>query len=322
MNRFLRTLLATCALAALPLAAAAQGYPKGPITIVIPLAAGDGGDTTLRAMTDDLSRQLQVPIVVANRPGAGGAVGVQSVVTAKKDGYTLLFTQNSPLTIRRVLEPQAVTYDPLKDLVPLAITTRTPSILVVRKDAPFTTFQEMVAHAKKNPGSLRIGSAGQGSAGELSVHVINTVAGTDLTPIPYKGAAPAVTDVLGGQVEGVILALGALSAHIKSGALKPIAISSRHPELPDVPTLTRLGYRQDMLGIWFGFFAPAGVPAEVTQALGPALQKAAENKAVADRLLPMGIVLDYEPAAKLAEQVSTEYEAIGALHQRMQAGKK
>lgn len=322
MIRMLSTLLATLALAAAPLAAAAQGYPRGPITVVIPLAAGDGGDTTLRAMGDDLGRQLGVPVIVTNRPGAGGTVGVQSVIAARKDGYTLLFTQNSPLTIRRVLDPQVAGYDPLKELVPLGLTTRTPSILVVRKDAPFNTFQEMVAHAKKNPGSIRLGSAGQGSAGELSVHVINTVAGTDLTPVPYKGAAPAVTDVLGGQVEGVILALGALSAHIKSGALKPIAISSRHPDLPDVPTLTRLGYKQDMLGIWFGFFAPAGVPAEVTQALVPALQKATGNKAIGERLLPMGIVQDYEPPAKLAEQVTSEYEAIGELHKRLQAPKK
>src|SRR5690349_12247319 len=125
--------LAGCALLAIPLTSTAQAYPSGPITIVIPLAAGDSGDTTVRAMSEDLSRQLNVPILISNRPGAGGSIGVQGAIAAKKDGYTLLFTQNSPLTIRRVLEPQAASYDPAKDLTPLGITTRTPSILVVRK---------------------------------------------------------------------------------------------------------------------------------------------------------------------------------------------
>lgn len=315
MARITALLLALAAFAAAP--ALAQKYPSGPITAVIPLAAGDGGDTTLRAMSDELSKQLGVPVVVANRPGAGGAVGVQNVIAARKDGATLLFTQNAALTIRRVMEPQAANYDPAKDLVPLGLTTRTPSLLVVRKDAPFNTFQELVAHAKRSPGSIRIGHPGQGSSGELSVHLINNLAGIDLTPVPYKGAAPAVTDALGGQVEGVILALGAVAAHMKSGALKPIVISSRFPDLPDVPTLTRLGYKQDFLGIWFGFFAPAGVPPEVTQALVPALQKATENPAIAARLLPLGIVQDWEPPARLAASVAAEYEAVSDLHRGM-----
>src|SRR4051812_49332062 len=116
--------------------AADEGWPRGPITLVVPVAAGDGGDITARAMAEGLSRELAVPVVVQNRPGAGGALGVQSVIAAKKDGYTLLFVQNSALTIRRVLEPQAAAYDPLRDLAPVAITTRTPSVLVVRKDGP------------------------------------------------------------------------------------------------------------------------------------------------------------------------------------------
>jgi tripartite-type tricarboxylate transporter receptor subunit TctC len=310
------------ALAAAPLAAWAQAaWPKGPITIVVPLAAGDGGDTTARAMAEELTRELGVPVLVSNKPGAGGALGVQQVIAARKDGYTLLFTQNSPLTIRRVLEPAAAGYDPLRELEPLAITTRTPSVLVVRKDAPYDSFKEMVAHAKKHPGSVRIGTAGSGSAGDLSVQVINTQAGTDLASIPYKGAAPAITDALGGQVEGVILALGALAPHIKSGALKPIAISNPFPEFPKVPTLTRLGYKQDLLGVWFAWLAPAGTPPEVMQVLLPALQKAARSPQISARLLPMGIVQDWVPGAKLASQITEEFDTVGDLSRRM-ASKK
>jgi tripartite-type tricarboxylate transporter receptor subunit TctC len=258
---------------------------------------------------------------VSNRPGAGGALGVQTVIAAKKDGYTVLFTQNSPLAIRRVLEPQAASYDPLRELSPLAISTRTPSVLVVHKDAPFDTFQEMVAYAKKNPGKVRIGNAGPGSAGDLSVQLINAVAEIDATSVPYRGAAPAVTDALGGQVEGVILALGAVASHMKSGALKAIAISSPYPDLPGVPTLKKLGYRQDILGVWFAWMLPAGTPPEVAQTLAPALRKATSNPVIAARLLPMGIVQDWEPAAKLAAEITGEYEAVGELHRRLQ-GKK
>jgi len=319
MNRkhFL-ALAAGAALGAAPLAALAQaGWPKGPITIVVPLAAGDGGDTTARAMAEELSRELNVPVVVSNRPGAGGALGVQAVIAAKKDGYTVLFTQNSPLTIRRVLEPAAASYDPLKELTPLALTTRTPSVLVVRKEAPFDTFQEMVAHAKANPGKVRIGNAGPGSAGDLSVQVINAGAGIEAISVPYKGAAPAVTDVLGGQVEGVILALGAVAQHMKSGALKAIAISNPFPELPNVPTLSRLGYRQDILGVWFAWMLPAGTPPEVAQALTPALQKAARSQAVSARLLPMGIVQDWEPAQRVAAEINREFDTVGEVSSRL-----
>ena len=295
----------------------AQAWPKATINVVVPLAAGDGGDTTARAMGELLSRELDTPVVVVNKPGAGGALGVQSVIAAKKDGYTVLFTQNSPLTIRRVLEPAAANYDPLRELVPLAITTRTPSVLVVRKDAPFHTFQDMVAYAKKNPGKVRIGNAGPGSAGDLSVTLINAAAGTDMTSIPYKGAAPAVTDVIGGQVEGVILALGAVAAHMKAGTLKAVAISSPFPELPEVPTLTRLGYKQDILGVWFGWMLPAGTPAEVAQVLLPALQKAARDPAIAGRLLPLGIVQEWEPANRLSAEITREFDTVSQVNSRL-----
>lgn len=322
MTRSIRAaLLAALALALVPLVALAQSWPKGPITVVVPLAAGDGGDTTARAMADLLGKELDTAVVVANKPGAGGALGVQQVIGARKDGYTLLFTQNSPLTIRRVLEPTAAGYDPLRELTPLAITTRTPSVLVVRKDAPFDTFQEMVAYAKKNPGKVRIGNAGPGSAGDLSVQVINSVAGTDLLSVPYKGAAPAVTDALGGQVDGVILALGALASHIKAGNLKPVAISSAFPDLPNVPTLGKLGYRQDILGVWFAWMMPAGTPPEVAQALVPALQKVARDPTIAQRLLPLGIVQEWEPATRVVTEIRREFETVAEVTSKLQPRK-
>ena len=317
MRKYAALLAAAVALCVLAPSASAQGWPHATITVVVPLAAGDGGDTTARAMSEVLNKELDTPVVISNRPGAGGAVGVQSVIAAKKDGYTILFTQNSPLTIRRVLEPATANYDPLKELTPLAITTRTPSVLVVRKDAPYQSFQQLVAYAKRNPGRIRIGNAGPASSGDLSVQVINSVAGTDLASIPYKGAAPAVTDVIGGQVEGVILALGAVSAHMKSGTLKALAISSPFPEVPDVPTLSKLGYRQDLLGVWFSWMLPAGTPPDVVQTLTQALHKATRDGAITQRLLPLGIAQDWEPASSVVHEVMQEYETITQLTNRM-----
>lgn len=321
IRMFSAACLAAAALAAAPQAALADAWPHGPITIVVPLAAGDGGDTTARAFAQDLTRELHQPVIVSNKPGAGGAVGVQAVVTAKNDGYTVLFTQNGPLTIRRVLDPKNAAYDPLRDLVPLAITTRTPSVLVTRKDAPFDSFQELVAYAKKNPGKVRIGNAGAGSAGDLSVQVINAVAGTDMLSVPYKGAAPAITEALGGQIDGVIVALGAVNGQIKAGGFKPLALSNPFPELAKVPTLKKLGYRQDLLGVWFGWLVPAGTPPEATQALAKALQAAANDPQIRSRLLPMGLVSEWEPGATLASQITDEYEAVSGLAQRLQMKK-
>ena len=164
---------------------------------------------------------------------------------------------------------------------------------------------------------MRLGNAGPGSAGDLSVQLINAEAGIDLSSLPYKGAAPTLTDVIGGRIEGVILALGAVSGHVKSGTLKAIAISSPFPELPDVPTLTKLGYHQDILGVWFAWMLPAGTPPEVATVLTPALQKATRDPVIAQRLLPLGIVQDWEPASHVAGEITREYETATQLNSRL-----
>src|SRR6188508_903344 len=157
-----RTLLA-CALVCLPIAGRAQPFPAGPISVVVPLAPGDAADTTARALGEEISRLLRTPVLSINRPGAGGAVGAQSVVQAKKDGYTILFAQNSALTFRAVLDPQSVSYDARRDLVPLGTASRTPTVLVVRSDAPYRTFAELIEYAKNRPGQVRMGHPGSGS---------------------------------------------------------------------------------------------------------------------------------------------------------------
>ena len=244
--QLLSSALLACLLIALPAATHAQPFPAGPITVVIPLAPGDAADIAARALGEEISKLLKTPVLSVNRPGAGGAVGAGSVVLAKKDGHTILFAQNSALTFRAVLDPQSATYDALRDLVPLGTASRTPSILVVRGDAPFRTFAELIEHAKKNPGQVRIGHPGSGSVGDFCVQLINALTGADLVPIPYAGAAPAIVALRGEQIEGVVLSLGALSPHIRSGTFRGLVASSRFADFVDIPTMRELGYHEEL----------------------------------------------------------------------------
>jgi tripartite-type tricarboxylate transporter receptor subunit TctC len=309
MKRGILSLLPVVLLMVTAVHVRAQSYPSNAINLVIPLAPGDASDIAGRTMGEELSKLLKVPVVVANRPGAGGTLGTDTVVKAKKDGYTLLITNNAALIYNRVLTPESVSYDPLKDLTPLGLATRTPILLAVRQDAPYKNFSEMIEFAKKNPGKLRIGTAGAGSVGHFTVEIINSLTGAGLIMVPFKGAAPGITALLGGHVEGVVLALGALSSHLKGGAMRGIVISSKFPEF-DIPTLSQLGYRQNLLGVWLAFFAPAGVPAEVTKTLLPVIEKAVKEPAVASKLASLGILQDYQPPEKLIAEIREEHKTV------------
>lgn len=295
--------------------AAAQQYPSGPINLIIPLAAGDATDIAARAMGEALSRELKVAVVPVNRPGAGGALGTSQLVNAPKDGHTIGIPNNAALTYRAILEPQVANYDALKDLTPLALAMRSPSILAVGGEQPFKTFGEMIERAKKSPGSVRIGTAGIGSVGDFCVRVINSLTGAEITMVPFTGAAPALTAMRGGHIEGVILALGTMTAHLQSGAVRGLAISSKWPEFPDIPTLTELGYAQPLFGVWTGIFAPAGIPSEVTSVLGPALERAIRAPEVNARLKPLGIVADYAPPEKMVAEMREEQRRVREIAQ-------
>jgi tripartite-type tricarboxylate transporter receptor subunit TctC len=309
-NQRTRRVLTGALLLAATAWAQAQDYPKGPITVIVPLAPGDAVDIAARVIGEELSKSLKVPVLVVNRPGAGGALGADNVVKANKDGYTIGFTMNAALTFRRVLDPQTATYDPMKDITPLGLAMRTPSIVAIRSDLPYRNFAELVTYAKANPGKVRIGTPGAGSAGEFAIVTINSIAGTDIAAVPFKGASPAITAMQGGHIEGVALALGVLSGHLKSGAIRGVVASSSFQDFPDIPTLAALGHKQKLLGVWAAFFAPAGVPAEVTGVLVPAIEKAVKTPAVAARLHGLGMVEDYQPPEKLLDEIRDEYRMV------------
>jgi len=314
----IRNLGAAVALAVVLGAAHAQSssspsfqYPTGPINLVIPLAAGDATDTAARAITEELSRELKVAIVPVNRPGAAGALGTDIVVKAPKDGHTILLTNNAALVFRTVLDPKTATYDPFRDLTPLALAMRSPSILVANAEQPYHNFKELIDYAKKS--TVSIGTAGVGSVGHFCISMLSAVTKADLTMVPYTGATPALTAVRGNHIGAVILALGTMTGHLKSGAVRGILISSKASDFPEIPTLADLGYSEPLFGIWTAFFAPAGVPPEVTNVLVPALERAITAPSVAARLKPLGIVPDYAPPAKLVAEMRDEHRRVSEL---------
>ena len=312
MKRFAQRMVVAVALVCLPAAALAQAFPTGAISVVVPLAPGDAADIAARALGEEISRLLKTPVLAINRPGAGGAVGANSVVQARKDGHTILFAQNGALTFRAVLDPQSVTYDALRDLVPLGIASRTPSILTVRSDAPYRTFAELIEYSKKHPGQVRMGHPGPGSVGEFGVQLINALTGAGLTPVPYNGAAPGIAALRGGHIEGVVLSLGALSTHIKSGAFRGLVASSRFPEF-DIPTMRELGYREELFGIWFSFLAPAGIPEDARKALVGAIEQAVTAPAIAARLAPLGILQSYAEPEQAAAEIREELKRVSEM---------
>lgn len=310
MKSALHQFLIAVALVFLPAFVLAQPFPTGPISVVVPLAPGDAADTSARLLSDEISRLLNTPVLVVNRPGAGGAIAANSVAQAKKDGQTLLFAQNSALTFRAALDPQSASYETLRDLVPLGRTSRTPTVLVVRSDAPYKTFAEFIDYAKKNPGRVNIGHPGVGSVGDFCVRLVNALAGTELVGVPHTGASPAVAALLGGHIQGVALALGALSPQIRAGTFRGIATSDRAAEFADIPMLREMGYPEDLFGVWFSFLAPAGIPDTARKALVDAIEQAVKAPAVAARLAPLGIVQSYAGPEPLAAEIREEYRRV------------
>jgi tripartite-type tricarboxylate transporter receptor subunit TctC len=310
MMRGILSLLSIASILVMATDVRAQSYPSQPINLVLPYAPGDTGDVAGRAMAEELAKLLKVPVVPVNRPGAGATMGTENVVKAKKDGYTILVAPNAALISARILNPETVRYDPFKDLTPLGMATRSPLILAVRGDAEYKSFQELIEYAKKNPGKVRVGTFGVGSGGHFVVEIISSITGAGLTMVPFKGASPAITAVLGGHVEAVCPALGTITGHLKSGSLRGVVISSKFPEFPDIPTLEQLGYKQKLWGVWWAFFAPAGVPAEVTKVWLPAVEKVVKDPTIASKLLALGMLQDYAPPEKLLTEIREEHKVI------------
>jgi tripartite-type tricarboxylate transporter receptor subunit TctC len=282
-----------------PVVAQTTEFPSGPVTLVLPVAAGDGFDSAARILAEELTKHLRTTVLVDNRPGAGGALSVAELMRGPKDGHKVLMAINASLTFRPVLQAASTSYDPFKDLHPISLAERTPSVLVIGNEQPFSDFKGMVDYARKNPGKVRLGTAGQGSIGDFDVEIVNGLTQAAIVSVPFKGSAPAITAMRGGHVEGVIVSLGSVSGTLKAGAAKAVALSDKFPGYESVPTLKELGYGQDLIGVWTAFVVPAGVPENTVKVLDAAFAKALRDPAVSARILPLGILNDYQPASRV-----------------------
>jgi tripartite-type tricarboxylate transporter receptor subunit TctC len=287
----------------------AQTYPSQPIQVVVPMAPGDTVDLAGRAISAELSKLLKVPIVVNNKVGGGATIGADFVAKGKKDGYTLLFA-NSNIYFAHAMNPADVPYDVLKDLDVLCLAVSTPLTLTVRGDAPWKTFKELVDFMKKNPGQVRGSSSGVGSVGHFNFEVAQAEAGVTINMIPYKGASPAMTALLGGHVEMSTLSLSLIYPHFKAGKLRPLVISNKVKEFPEIPTLKQLGYKTDIFPVRFGFYGPAGLPESVKKTLVGPMQKAITHPDVVSAFEKIGAVEDYQTGEEFRKLLVQEHSLV------------
>jgi len=266
----------------------AQTYPTKPVKIVVPSAPGGGTDIVARLLAQSFSKALGQNYIVENKPGAGNLIGIETVARAPADGYTLLFVA-SPLVLNPILFKK-VNYDPIKDFSPISLAATAPNILVVHPSTPATNVKEWVELAQKGQNKLSYASAGVGTSPHMSMELFNAMAGIQTLHIPYKGTTPAVTDLLGGQVNAMFSNALTVMPHIQSGKLRALAVSGnrRLELLPDVPTVMEAGIAQYVSLQWYGLLAPSGTPSAVIQTVNREMVKALQSKDIKDKLASEG----------------------------------
>jgi tripartite-type tricarboxylate transporter receptor subunit TctC len=288
--------------------ALAQGkFPERPITIVVPSAPGGSTDFTARLIAEPLSRALGQPVVVDNKAGASGNIGNQIVAKAKPDGYTLLlaysgFQVGNPHLFKKT------GWDPIKDFAPVSMLTRAPQVLATRANLPVNNVRELIAFAKANPDKLNYASSGNGSIQHIAAELFKQMTGTSITHVPYKGAGPAVQDLLGGQVDIFITTPASVVQHIKADKLKGLAVTSntRLTSLPQVPTTREVDLKEFTLDSWFALYAPAGTPNEVVQLLNTEIAKILTSPELKKRAEDAGTLIEHMGPAQLGDYTRKE----------------
>ena len=288
-----------------------EKYPTRPIELVIPFSAGGSADLAARTYADDLSKALKVTLYAVNRAGGSGIQGVTFVVKGKKDGYTLLGVTDTPLIIMPAISKE-VTYDPVKDLIPIGHLGYANTMFAVRTDAPYKTLKELVDYARQNPGKLKCGVGGIGNEGNFNLVLLGSKEKINITSVPFLSGGEALPALLGGHVDLSSNTVATLGSQIKAGKLRGLAIASkkRHPDFPDVPTTVELGYPDVSFAVWFGLFAPAGVPRHVVDVLAPVVAKVFQSPAVIQRCDTLGIVHEYLGPGDLGKLLETQLVTI------------
>jgi tripartite-type tricarboxylate transporter receptor subunit TctC len=296
---FTRRLLLAIAAGTITSSAFAQAWPAKPIRIVVPFPPGGGTDTIARETSQRVAAATGWTIVIDNKPGAGGNLGVDAAAKAPADGYTLVLGQTSNLAINPTLYPK-MPYDSQKDLAPVVLLANAPLVMVTGTGTPYKTLADAVAAAKAKPGSLNFASPGNGTVAHLTSEMFQKAAGIDTQHVPYKGAAQALTDVISGTVELYMSSVPTLIGQIKNGKLRPLAVTSakRVDDLPNVPTINESGYKGFDAVTWFGLLAPAGTPKDVVAKLNAEFNKALQNPELRKKLGDEGA----DPAGGTPEQ--------------------
>jgi tripartite-type tricarboxylate transporter receptor subunit TctC len=282
--------LTAIAVAALVAAAPgfAQDYPTGPVTVVVPFSAGGPTDTVTRLVAEPMAKELGQQIVVQNVGGAGGTLGATQVAKAEPDGYTLLLHHIGMSTAPSLYDNLA--FDPVEDFAPIGLVTSVPMTIIARKDFPPNTLEELIAYVKENADSVTYANAGIGAASHLCGMLFMSAIDTELVTVPYQGTGPAITDLIGGQVDFMCDQTTNTTGQILGGEVKAYAVTSpeRLANLPDVPTTAEAGLPDFQLGIWHGLYAPAGTPEAALDKLGAALQTAVADPTVGERFAELG----------------------------------
>jgi tripartite-type tricarboxylate transporter receptor subunit TctC len=319
-----RTLLATAAAAAMTPAlspAFAQGaYPDHPIKIVVGYAAGGGVDLVARLLGEPIKAALGQTVIVENRTGASAMIASNLVAKAPPDGYTILAAASGEVAINQHLFKEKMNYDPARELTPLALVGIVPCVVVVAAGTPVHNPKELIAYAKANPGKLSFSSSGVGNPQQLAGELMNFMAGTNVLHVPYRGSAPAVTDVATGAVTMSFSSLAAALPLMDAGKIRAVAVTSkeRMPQLPDVAPLSEgaPGLKDYELLNWFGLFITAGTPQPIVDKLNGVINAALNDKAIVDKLLPQGIVPKPMSPAEYKKFVESETAKFGKIVQQ------
>ena len=285
----------------------AQSYPSKPIRMIVPYPPGGGTDIFARLLAAKLSPALGQQVVIEQRPGAGGVIGADVAAKAAPDGYTLLIGQASNLAINQHLMSK-LPYDPAKDFAPITLIATSPGLLVVHPSLPIRTVKDLVALAKSRPGTINYASAGNGSPGHLAAAYFNKVAHIDLLHVPYKGATPAMTDVIAGHASLYFTSPVAAQPYVQSGRLRQIAVTSaqRFPPLPDVPSIAEAGYPDFDMTSWWGLLAPAGIPRDIVARLHTESVTALNAAEMKERLAAQGALVVTNAPDQFASYLKSE----------------
>ncbi|HLX22208.1 MAG TPA: tripartite tricarboxylate transporter substrate binding protein [Usitatibacter sp.] len=294
--------------------AGAMPYPTKPIHFVVPYPAGGPLDAVARLLGQRVSERLKQPVIVENKPGAGGNIGADFVAKSPADGYTILMGAVATHAINPTLYA-SIPYDAEKDFRPVTQLASTPNVLVVNPSLPVHDVREFIAYAKANPGKLNFGSGSTGSAGHLAGELFKSMAGVEMTHVPYKGAAPAMNDLVSGQINLMFDNLASSLAQVKAGRIRALAVTtaSRSPLAPELPTIAESGLPGFDISTWFGLFVPAGTPVEVVEVLHDEFNRALSDPGIREKMLALGA----EPAGSTPAQFAAYIRSESAKYARI-----